>query len=201
MIVRMIRLDHLPLDNIEVTSPYGRRDMSLEGKNYWWHNGLDLKASLNTPIYAVAEGTIKSAKYDKSYGYYLALDQGRYGTLYAHLSSYLAKEGSRVKAGDLIGYTGTTGDSTGPHLHLEIRLGKYEKFWDRAYCDPGVFMNTTDPLPYIEDYLERQRIFTPEEAITIVQSRAGLEDKTMDYLARHYRYGDDLVKKLARAMI
>lgn len=197
----MIRLKHLPIDNIQINSPYGTRSITVNDKYYWWHNGLDLRAQLNTPIYAVADGTVMAAKYDNSYGYYVALDHGKYGTLYAHLSRYSLAEGSSVRAGDIIGYAGSTGDTTGPHLHFEIRLGSYESFWERANCDKSVFMNTTDPMLFIEDYLERQSEFTVSEAIDIVQSTAGLEDKTIDYLARHYRFGDDLVKKLAKAMV
>lgn len=197
----IIKLRHLPLDNITVNSPYGMRNITVNNKYYWWHNGVDLKAQLNIPVYAASDGTVMSAKYDNSYGYYVALDHGKYGTLYAHLSSYNVTEGSSVTAGDIIGYTGRTGDTTGPHLHFEIRLGSYENFWERAHCDRNVFMNTTDPMLFIEDYLERQNDFTVDEAINIVQSAAGLEDKTMDYVARHYRFGDDLVKKLAKAIV
>ena len=200
-VILLIRLQHLPLDNIQVNSPYGNRSITVNDKYYWWHNGLDLSAKLNTPIYAVADGTIKSAKYDKSYGYYITIDHGKYGTLYAHLSSYILMESSNVKAGDIIGYAGSTGESTGPHLHFEIRIGIYENFWKRAHCDRSVFMNTTDPMLFITDYLEKQTEFTIEESINIVQSAAKLEDKTMDYMAKHYRFGDDLIKKLAKAII
>ena len=197
----MIRLKHLPLDNIQINSPYGIRDITVNDRYYWWHNGLDLRAQLNTPVYAVDDGTVMVAKYDNSYGYYIAIDHGKYGTLYAHLARFEIYEGNSVRAGDLIGYAGSTGDTTGPHLHFEIRLGSYDKFWERANCDRSVFMNTIDPMLIIEDFLEIQREFTVEEAINIVQSSAGLEDKTMDYVARHYRFGDDLVRKLAKAIV
>jgi hypothetical protein len=62
-------------------------------------------------------------------------------------------------------------------------------------------MNTVDPMIFIEDFLNRENNLSVDEAISIVQSAAGLEDKTMDYIARHYRFGDDLVKKLARAIL
>lgn len=197
----MIRLNHLPLDNIAVNSPYGMRNINVNNKYYWWHNGVDLKAKLNIPVYAVADGKVMTARYDNSYGYYITLDHGKFGTLYSHLSGYNVNEVDAVNAGDLIGYTGNTGDVTGPHLHFEIRLGRYENFWDRAYCDRSVFMNTIDPMLFIDDYLERQREFSVEEAVNIVQSAAGLEDKTMEYMAGYYRFGDDLVKKLARAIV
>jgi murein DD-endopeptidase MepM/ murein hydrolase activator NlpD len=198
--MRMIRLNHLPLDNILINSPYGKRNIRVNGRHYWWHNGVDLKAQLNIPIYAVSDGNVAAARYDKSYGYYIALDHGKFGTLYAHLSRLATTEGKIVRAGQIIGYTGSTGDSTGPHLHFEVRLGSYENFWDRVQCDSSVFMNTVDPMLFIEDFLNRENDLSLDEAIATVQSAAGLEDKTMDYLARHYRFGEDLVKKLAKAM-
>jgi len=198
----MIRLNHLPLDSIQITSPYGIRSITVNGKYYWWHNGVDLMAQLNTPVYAAAAaGKVMTARYDNSYGYYVTLNHGKFGTLYAHLSRYSVTEGKIVKPGEIIGYAGSTGDSTGPHLHFEMRLGSYENFWDRAHCDRSVFMNTVDPMIFIEDFLNRENNLSVDEAISIVQSAAGLEDKTMDYIARHYRFGDDLVKKLARAIL
>ncbi len=196
----MIKLKHLPLDNIQITSPYGMRSISVNDKYYWWHNGVDFRALLNAPVYAAAEGKVMAARYDKSYGYYTAIDHGKFATLYAHLARYAAAEGSLARAGQIIGYAGSTGDTTGPHLHFEMRLGSFKNFWDRARCDSSVFMNTVDPMIFIEDFLKWEDGMSVEEAIDIVQSAAELEDKTMDYMARHYRYGDDLIKKLARAI-
>jgi murein DD-endopeptidase MepM/ murein hydrolase activator NlpD len=196
----MIRLRHLPLDSISVTSPYGKRSITINKRYYWWHNGTDFRAQLNSPVYAVSDGAVRAARYDNIYGYYIAIDHGRFGTLYAHLSRMNVTEGNLVRAGQIIGYAGSTGDSTGPHLHFEIRLGTYENFWDRAHCDTGVFMNTADPMLFIEDLLKKDDDLSVDEAIDLVQSAAGLEDKTMEYLARHYRFGDDLIKKLARAI-
>ena len=201
MVVRMIRLKHLPLDSIQVNSPYGQRNITVNDKYFWWHNGLDLKTHQNAPVYAVADGKVITAAYDNSYGYYVTLDHGKCGTLYAHLSRYDVKAGDSIKSGNIIGYAGSTGDSTGPHLHFEIRLGSYEKFWERAYCDKRVFMNTTDPMLFIEELLKRQSEFTVDEAVNIVQSAAGLEDKTMNYISEYYKFGHDLVKKLAKALI
>ncbi|HBC30424.1 MAG TPA: hypothetical protein DC024_04135 [Clostridiales bacterium] len=197
----MIRLKHLPLDNISITSPYGARSLTINDKYYWWHNGVDLKIQLNAPVYAAVEGKVMTAKYDNSYGYYITIDHGRFGTLYAHLSRLRVAEGSSVRAGEIIGDAGNTGDATGVHLHFEIRLGSYENFWERAHCDRSVFMNTTDPMIFIEDFLKKEDDMSVDEAMKIVQSTAGLEDKTMDYMVRHYRFGDDLVKKLAKAMV
>ncbi len=205
----MIKFQHLPLKNIEVTSNYGMRNMTLNGNYYWWHNGVDFKTNIGTPIYAVSSGTVKEAKNNiGGYGLYVAIDHGKFGTLYAHLSKIEVTSGKNVNAGDIIGYSGNTGASTGPHLHFELRSCEYKNFWDRAYCDKTVFMQTVDPMLYIEDYNETKTIknsnlsdeITIEEAKKIVQEAVGLENKTMDYLVNDYKYGNELVIKIARAL-
>lgn len=198
----MIKLEHLPLSSLNVTSPYGPRNVTVGGTTYWWHNGVDFSTEAKTPVYAAAEGTVKAARYNEGgYGYYAALDHGNFGTLYAHLSSLSVTEGTFVSAGDLIGYSGSTGAATGPHLHFELRIGSYDKFWDRAQCDSNVFMRTTDPMVFIDEYLEKQKDISVETAVSIVKSMANLEDKTMDYMVNDYKFGTDLVKKLAKAIM
>ncbi|MEL7649610.1 MAG: M23 family metallopeptidase [Sedimentibacter sp.] len=198
----MIKLDHLPLSSLSVTSPYGLRNVTVGGTTYWWHNGVDFSAEVNTPVYAAAEGTVKAVRYNEGgYGYYAALDHGNFGTLYAHLSNLSVTEGDLVSAGDLIGYSGSTGAATGPHLHFELRIGSYDNFWDRARCDSNVFMRTSDPMVFIDEYLEKQKDISVETAVSIVKSRANLEDKTIDYMVNDYKFGTDLVKKLAKAIM
>ncbi|MDW5299402.1 MAG: M23 family metallopeptidase [Sedimentibacter sp.] len=198
----MVKFKFLPLEKIVVTSPYGLRNLTVNGINYWWHNGIDLYANLQTPVYAVDDGTVMAAKYDgEGYGYYIALNHGKFGTLYAHLLNNVVTQGKTVKAGDLIGYSGDTGTTTGPHLHLELRICTYDNFWDRASCDRSVFMRTVDPMLFIEEYQESAKALTLETAISIVKTKAGLEDKTMDYIANDYKYGNDLITKLAKALL
>lgn len=105
------------------------------------HKGIDLAAPTGTPIYATADGTVVAASYgawDKSYGNMVAIYHGG-GTYtnHAHLSKIKVKVGKKVKAGDLIGLCGSTGNSTGSHLHFEVHLGKK---WNRV-----------DPKPYIDN--------------------------------------------------
>lgn len=197
----MVKIQSLPLDNISVSSSYGPRNITVDGIRYWWHNGVDFYAEENTPVYAVVSGTVKAAKLDEDgYGYYIVLDHGSYGTLYAHLNSISVNEGSTVEAGRLIGYSGSTGAVTGPHLHFELRIGTYDSFWDRAACDSSVFMRTVDPMIFIKEYQAKTEELSVERAREIVKSKASLEDKTMDYIVNDYRYGHDLVKKLAKAL-
>ena len=91
------------------------------------HTGLDIAASTGTPIKVVADGTVKFAAYSGSYGYLVKIDHGNgVETWYAHTSKMYVSVGQDVKAGDVIAAVGNTGNSTGPHLHLEVRInGKH----------------------------------------------------------------------------
>ena len=99
-----------------LTSPYGRRWGRL-------HGGIDLAAGVGAPIFAVTDGTVVSAGSEGGYGRTVRLLHGD-GTVsvYAHLSQLLVSGGERVEAGQQIGEEGSTGQSTGPHLHFEIRV-------------------------------------------------------------------------------
>jgi murein DD-endopeptidase MepM/ murein hydrolase activator NlpD len=87
------------------------------------HKGLDIAAAGGTAIYAAAAGTVVAAGWNTGgYGYFVMIDHGDgYATLYAHMSKVIATNGATVNCGDLIGEVGTTGDSTGNHLHFEVR--------------------------------------------------------------------------------
>ena len=91
------------------------------------HTGLDIAATRGTPIKVVADGTVTFAKYNGSYGNLVKVDHGNgVETWYAHTNRMYVKVGDKVKAGDVIAAVGSTGNSTGPHLHLEIRInGKH----------------------------------------------------------------------------
>lgn len=87
------------------------------------HTGLDIAASSGTPIKVMAEGTVTCASYQGSYGYLVKINHGNgVETWYGHTSKMYVKVGQKVNAGDVIASVGSTGNSTGPHLHLEIRL-------------------------------------------------------------------------------
>lgn len=111
----------LPVDNYRLTNRFG------DARSYYssgYHTGLDFAAPSGTPIRAVAGGTVTSAGYDGSYGNktVITLEDGT-EMWYAHQSSINVSAGDTVAAGDQIGYVGSTGNSTGPHLHLEVRPG------------------------------------------------------------------------------
>lgn len=87
------------------------------------HTGLDIAAITGTPIKVMADGVVTNASYSGSYGNLVKVDHGNgVETWYAHTSKMYVKKGQEVKAGDEIATVGSTGNSTGPHLHLEIRL-------------------------------------------------------------------------------
>lgn len=99
------------------------------------HGAIDIGAPAMTPIYAAADGTVIISSWGDSYGNYVKIDHGNgWATLYAHQTQRVATVGQHVSAGDLIGYVGSTGNSTGNHLHFEIR---YQE-------------NRLDPLQFFE---------------------------------------------------
>ena len=88
---------------------------------------MDIAAAKGIPIKVVADGTVTFARYNGSYGNLVKIDHGNgLETWYAHTNKMYVKVGEQVKAGDVIAEVGSTGNSTGPHLHLEIRIdGKH----------------------------------------------------------------------------
>ncbi len=104
----------------KLTSPYGYRIHPVTGK-YKFHNGVDLANDQGTPIYAARSGKVTVATYGGTYGNYVTINHGDgYSSLYAHMTRYVVNKGDTVKKGQLIGYMGSTGRSTGPHLHFSI---------------------------------------------------------------------------------
>lgn len=85
------------------------------------HTGIDFTAPVGTPIYATGDGRVTAVGVDGGYGRRVLINHGySYTTLYGHMSRFAVKQGQHVKRGDLIGYVGNTGTSTGPHLHYEV---------------------------------------------------------------------------------
>jgi len=105
-----------------VSSNFGWRHHPVLGRRKH-HGGIDIAAPEGTPVYATADGFVGRADYSRSYGNVIYLDHGSdLETRYAHLSDLNVRAGQRVKKGDLIGFVGSTGRSTGPHLHYEVRV-------------------------------------------------------------------------------
>lgn len=110
----------MPVKYTRLTSPYGWRTHPVYGTRKF-HSGVDLAAPKGTPIYASRSGTVTTAAYNSSGGYYVVINHGDgFSTGYLHMTHYIVKEGQRVSAGQVIGYVGSTGVSTGNHLHFSI---------------------------------------------------------------------------------
>ena len=110
----------LPAANNVITCKYGYRTHPVT-KKYKLHTGIDLRASTGTKVYAANKGTVTTSGYSSAWGNYIIINHGGgYTTLYAHLSRRNVSKGATVKQGDVIGLSGNTGYSTGPHLHFEI---------------------------------------------------------------------------------
>ncbi len=110
----------LPAANNVITCKYGMRTHPVT-KKYKLHTGIDLRCSTGTKVYAANAGTVTTSGYSSAWGNYIIINHGGgYTTLYAHLKSRSVSKDAKVKQGDVIGYSGNTGYSTGPHLHFEI---------------------------------------------------------------------------------
>lgn len=118
-----IRLAHTPSlwpTRGYLTDPYGHRRNPITGKKQF-HYGQDISTQLGNPVIATADGYILIAEYQGMLGNLIHIDHGfGYQTRYGHLSKFNVKEGDRVKRGQVIGYVGSTGRSTAPHLHYEV---------------------------------------------------------------------------------
>lgn len=112
----------MPLNGAALTSGYGMRVHPVIGGRRQ-HKGIDLAAPTGTPVYATADGVISRADWFSSYGLFISIEHGgNIQTRYGHLSRLNVAAGQQIKKGDLIGYVGSTGRSTGPHLHYEVRI-------------------------------------------------------------------------------
>ncbi len=129
-----------PVKTAAFTSGYGVRSDPFRGGSAM-HAGIDLAGPVGTPIYATADGTVFEAAYNSGgYGQLIKLNHGRgIETRYGHLSRILVSPGQQVKRGQLIGRMGSTGRSTGSHLHYEVRI-------DSRPVNPIPFMKSTDYL-------------------------------------------------------
>jgi murein DD-endopeptidase MepM/ murein hydrolase activator NlpD len=126
-----------PVKGAGLTSGYGVRSDPFRGRAAM-HAGIDLAGPLGTPIYATADATVGRSEWAGGYGNLIELDHGRgIQTRYGHLTRSAVQAGQRVKRGELIGYMGSTGRSTGSHLHYEVRI-------DGKAVNPIPFMEAND---------------------------------------------------------
>jgi murein DD-endopeptidase MepM/ murein hydrolase activator NlpD len=134
-----------------ITSKYGFRIHPIR-KDTDFHPGIDFGMLMRADdVSAVADGVVKYKQFDAGgYGYYLVIEHDGYCSLYAHLRDRIVNIGDKVTEGQKIAVKGTSGSSTGIHLHFEIRECPYSKFWQRFYN--GEWKYAVDPEKF---YLER----------------------------------------------
>lgn len=105
-----------------ITSSFGEREDPFNGEGAF-HTGIDIATSYGDPVRAAADGVVLKAAFGNGYGREIVVDHGSgIQTLYGHLSGFAVTAGEQVKRGQVIGYVGTSGHSTGPHLHYEVRI-------------------------------------------------------------------------------
>ena len=122
-----------PCSYVLLTSPFGYRDAPTSGASSY-HQGVDLAGPEGTPIYASRSGTVTIATYSKSAGYYVTINHGDgFSSIYMHMTNYVVSPGTKVAQGQLIGYMGSTGISTGPHLHFGIA-------YNGTYVNPALYV-------------------------------------------------------------
>lgn len=103
-----------------ITSKYGKRKDPFSGE-ITFHSGIDISSRLGSPVRATADGIVSHSGWTNKSGFVVVIEHGLgFSTLYAHNKSNAVKIGNRVKRGDIIGYVGSTGKSTGPHVHYEV---------------------------------------------------------------------------------
>lgn len=112
----------IPVQNARLTSPFGYRVNPVSG-NYGFHTGIDLAAPEGTPVAAAFGGTVVKSGESDVWGKYVLLRHSEgFETYYCHLSEIYAEQGTVLRSGEILGLVGSTGWSTGPHLHFEVRI-------------------------------------------------------------------------------
>lgn len=141
-----------PLEDVTLTDRFGKRRHPVTGENKH-HNGLDFRAAMGTPIYATADGAVEYSGFHKRSGYgNLLIINHNFGfkSYYGHLKKTAVRSGRLIKKGQLIGYSGNSGISTGPHLHYEVRY----------------LFKPLNPVPFLNWSMDNyEQIFTQEKGI------------------------------------
>lgn len=139
-----------------ITQGYGATDFAKNGYRGHWHNGVDLAASVGTPVLAAEDGTVMGAGNQDlycrkgAYGKFVAINHtNNLTTLYGHLSRILVAKGDTVKRGQVIGYSGQTGYATGPHLHLTVYAQATFYMGVSKTCGPMPYGGDLNPIGYL----------------------------------------------------
>jgi murein DD-endopeptidase MepM/ murein hydrolase activator NlpD len=126
-----------PLRSYRITSSFGMRQNPVTG-NTVLHQGIDLAAPAGTEVYAVGDGVVTETGYDAIYGNYIIIKHNNnWASLYGHLQKVGVALRTNVRSGTIIGWVGSTGQSTGPHLHFELRQNGKARDPDKLLFTPG----------------------------------------------------------------
>jgi len=126
-----------PLRSYRLTSPYGMRPNPFSG-NMRLHQGIDLAAPAGTEVYAAGDGVVTETGYDSIYGNFIIIrHNNNWASLYGHLQKVGVSLRTNVRSGTIIGWVGSTGQSTGPHLHFELRQNGRARDPDKLLFTPG----------------------------------------------------------------
>ncbi|UZD21170.1 M23 family metallopeptidase [Algoriphagus halophytocola] len=139
-----VLLASLPLDNFSVTSRYGHRIDPIT-KDRSFHRGIDLKTN-KSKVYSMLHGRVKSVGTDPLLGNFVKVQHGKYEAVYGHLSYVSVSKGENVLPGSVLGISGSTGKSTGDHLHLTIKNGQ-------KYINPTLFIQMISKISSKEELL------------------------------------------------
>lgn len=139
-----------------ITQDYGATQFAKYGYRGKWHNGVDFRAPLGTPVLAADDGTIAATGnqdlycYKGAYGRFIVINhENNLTTLYAHLSRIIVKSGDKVKRGEVIGYSGKSGYATGPHLHLTVFAQPTFYMGPSRVCGPMPFGGDLNPTGWL----------------------------------------------------
>lgn len=141
----------VPVEDMVVTSNFGYRSDPFKGRRRQ-HKGIDIAGPIGTPIYATADGIVGRAQWLGGYGRYVEIEHGgEIQTRYGHMSRLNVEPNQRVSRGDLIGFMGSTGRSTGSHLHYEVRISG-------EAVNPAPFMESSEYLASLEKRMNEQQV-------------------------------------------
>lgn len=170
----------------KITDTFGTR----QGK----HKGLDIAAPLGDQIYAVEEGIVKSSSFRGAYGHVIFIEHPNgYETVYAHLSKRSVEEGEKVERGQIIGNIGSTGHSTGPHLHFEVHNGEWNSSKNNAIDPLYVLIDKQILVPVIMqkggiEVSKNLETYTVKagESLSVIASKVGLTVEEIKALGSYF---------------
>lgn len=161
-----------------VTSRYGLRVHPLSGRRHI-HAGIDFRGKKGTPVIASSGGYIKAARRKGAYGKTVIVSHGNsYTTLYGHLSDYAVKEGDWVNQGQTLGYIGSTGRATGPHLHFEVRC-------HNVPVNPIAFVGKQNRVAKVSFRRRRRKIHTYRELASKKHIQPRIVKRDSSYYTRY----------------